>query len=130
MKKQVKIITTILMIIMLLTTLSNVALAAGEESSGGGWDPTPTITTMNQNKNITTAKLDSIGPVVITIVRTIGVIVAIVVLLILGIKYMAGSAEQRAEYKKTMVPYVVGAVLLFAATTIVSMIYDLVKEIK
>ena len=38
--------------------------------------------------------------------------------MILGIKYMTGSAEEKAEYKKTMVPYLVGAVILFGAAAI------------
>ena len=37
---------------------------------------------------------------------------------------MMGSAEEKAEYKKTMIPYVVGAILLFAATTIANAVYN------
>ena len=40
----------------------------------------------------------------------------------LGIKYMMGSASEKAEYKKTMIPYVVGVVLLFSAAIIVQII--------
>jgi len=43
--------------------------------------------------------------------------------MVLGIKYMMGSAEEKAEYKKTMIPYIIGAILLFAATTIANAIY-------
>ena len=49
---------------------------------------------------------------------TIGIIVAVVVLLVLGIKYMMGSASEKAEYKKTMIPYLVGALLIFGASAI------------
>ena len=43
---------------------------------------------------------------------------AVVVLLVLGIKYMMGSASEKAEYKKTMIPYLVGALLIFGASAI------------
>ena len=45
-------------------------------------------------------------------------------IMVLGIKYMMGSAEEKAEYKKTMIPYLVGAILIFAATTIANVIYN------
>ena len=32
---------------------------------------------------------------------------------------MMGSAAEKAEYKKTMIPYLVGAVLIFGASAIV-----------
>ena len=38
---------------------------------------------------------------------------------------MIGSAEEKAEYKKTMIPYLVGAILIFASTTIVNVVYNM-----
>lgn len=57
----------------------------------------------------------------------IGMAVSVIVLLVLGIKYMIGSAEEKAEYKKTMIPYLVGAILIFGASAIANMIYNMVK---
>ena len=48
-----------------------------------------------------------------------------ILLLVIGIKYMMGSASEKAEYKKTMIPYIVGAVLIFAGTSLVRVIYSL-----
>ena len=36
---------------------------------------------------------------------------------------MMGSAEEKAEYKKVMIPYLIGAVLIFAAPYIAGAIY-------
>ena len=41
---------------------------------------------------------------------------------------MAGSVEQRAEYKKTMMPMLIGMIMLFTTTTIVGIIYNLVTN--
>ena len=41
---------------------------------------------------------------------------------------MIGSVEERAEYKKTLIPYVIGCVLVVSITTIVSFIYNAVKD--
>ena len=40
---------------------------------------------------------------------------------------MLGSVEQKAEYKKTMLPYVIGAALIFGASTISYIIMNAVK---
>ena len=71
---------------------------------------------------------DRVNPIIGTIV-TIGVVISVVTLCILGIKYMVGSVEERAEYKKTMIPYIIGAVLLFATSSIVGIIANIVQSI-
>lgn len=60
---------------------------------------------------------------------TVGIVVAVVGIIILGLKYMMGSVEQKADYKKTMIPYLVGCVLIFCISTIVSIIYGLVAQL-
>lgn len=77
------------------------------------------------NVNGTTEIVD-IGGQIIGILQTIGVVLSIVILIVLGIKYMMGSAEEKAEYKKTMIPYLVGAIFIFAASTLANMVYNFV----
>ncbi len=38
---------------------------------------------------------------------------------------MMGSVSEKAEYKKTLMPYVIGASLVFAASSIAQLIYSL-----
>lgn len=56
-------------------------------------------------------------------VQVVGVAVSVVVLVVIGVKYLVGSAEEKAEYKKTMLPYVVGAALIGLAPTIANAVY-------
>lgn len=70
-------------------------------------------------------EITQLGKSIVAVVQTVGVVVAVVILLVLGVKYMMGSAEEKADYKKSMIPYIVGAVLIFASTTIVNIIYNL-----
>lgn len=58
-------------------------------------------------------------------IRVIGIIVSIVGLMVIGIKYMTGSIEEKAEYKQTMIPYVIGCIILFAISTIVNVLYEI-----
>jgi type IV secretory pathway VirB2 component (pilin) len=57
------------------------------------------------------------------LVQGIGIGVMVIILVVLGIKYMVGSSEERAEYKKTFIPYIVGAVLVGGASVIANAIY-------
>ena len=45
-------------------------------------------------------------------------------LTVIGIKYLMGSAEEKADYKKSLMPYVVGAALVFTASVFAQAIYE------
>lgn len=68
------------------------------------------------------------GDTAIGIVRTVGYGVAIIILTVIGIKYMLASPGDRADIKKKAIPFVIGAVLLFASSTILGIISDLAKD--
>ena len=70
------------------------------------------------------AGIKKAGDKIVGIIQVVGTIAAVGILMVVGIKYMMGSAEQKAEYKKVMIPYIIGAVLLFAASTVAGLIYD------
>lgn len=66
---------------------------------------------------------------IIGIIRIAGVCIAVVMLLTVAMKYMTAAAGEKAEIKKSAVQYVVGAVVLFAATGILGIISDFSKNI-
>ena len=61
---------------------------------------------------------------VISIVRVIGIIASLATLSIIGIKFMLGSVEEKAQYKQTLFPWFIGALLVFAITTLPTIIYE------
>ena len=63
--------------------------------------------------------------VILTVITNIGMVVSILIIAVLGIKYMLGSVEEKADYKKDMIPYVVGAILLFGITAIVKIVQEI-----
>lgn len=73
----------------------------------------------------TQTKIDNFGQGIIKVITTVGSLCSVVVLIMLGIKYMMGSVEEKAEYKKTLLPYVIGASMVFAASSLVSIIYNI-----
>ncbi len=56
------------------------------------------------------------------IVQFICYAAAVILLVILGVKFMTASPDGKAEIKKSAIIYVVGAILVFAAGTILPLI--------
>lgn len=61
---------------------------------------------------------------ILSIIQMVGAIVSILVLVIIGIKYMTGSIDEKVEYKKKLMPYAVGAFILFAGTAIPTFVFE------
>jgi type IV secretory pathway VirB2 component (pilin) len=106
MKKTLKILSIILIAILMISVMS-VPVMASEE-----------VDELFTKEADGTDGIMNVGGRIVDIVTTVGIIVAVIVLLVLGIKYMMGSAAEKAEYKKTMIPYLVGALLIFGASAI------------
>ncbi len=79
--------------------------------------------TLIQPQQDTTAnKMQGITGVILAVVQVVGAAIAVIMLLVLGIKYMHSAPNDRAEIKKHAVVYVVGAVVLFASSGILGII--------
>lgn len=119
MKKMQKIFSVLMMvmtIVMFATTMVS-AVAA----------PNPNTYTGDISADVT--GITSIGNQIVTIISTVGSIASVIVLVILGLKYMIGSAEEKAEYKKTLMPYIIGACLVFAASAIAGIIFGFAETL-
>lgn len=90
---------------------------------------TTTIGNVTINPTTPDATYANVGNEVIGIIQVVGIMISVAVLMILGIKYMMGSAEEKAEYKKTFIPYIVGAILLFAAAALSKSLFNLAGKI-
>mgnify|MGYP001855519383 FL=1 len=64
----------------------------------------------------------------IGIVQIVGSIISVIALILIGIKYLVGSVEERAEYKKTLKPYLIGAIMVFAITNLLAIIQNVVTS--
>ncbi|MNT27884.1 TrbC/VIRB2 family protein [compost metagenome] len=109
--KLMKIAVTVSICLSIVLTGMNITYAALSPKN---------LTANYQN----TTEIQTVGEKVMGIIQTVGVVTAVIILMVLGIKYMMGSAEEKAEYKKTMMPYVIGAILIFGATAIANMVYN------
>jgi len=117
MKKSIKILGICLVVLLVIMTGTTSVMALKNPGE-----------MKNKINTSNTGNIANVGNKVLSTIRVIGMILSVGVLMILGIKYMLGSSEEKAEYKKTMIPYVIGAVLIFAGTFIVSAIYEFASK--
>ena len=96
------IVILIISIILLILFMGNVSAAINPDdykppqiSSGG--------------------KLATIGNKIIGGIQYLGSIISVIVLIIIGIKYIIGSTEEKAEYKETLFAYLISCVVIFGA---------------
>lgn len=111
MKKTLKILSILFVIINVIALSTSVFAAVNPNAYTG-------------NGSVNTDSIGNFGNNIIKIVSTVASIASVIVLIVLGIKYMMGSAEEKAEYKKTLLPYIIGAVMVFAATSIATVIFN------
>ena len=64
------------------------------------------------------------------VVKIIAVATAVIILIVLGMKYMIAAPGDKADIKKSMIPYVIGAFVVFAAAQIVEILIKFSSQIK
>lgn len=64
----------------------------------------------------------------IEVIQVVGSIASVITLIIIGIRYMFSSVEEKAEFKKTAMGYVIGCVMVFAIVNLLNIIYDIARS--
>ena len=80
------------------------------------------------NKDVGEDELNRKAAPILGIIRIFGFIASIITLAIIGIKIMYGGIEEKATYKQTLMPWAIGAVMIFAMTTIPSLVFNVIGE--
>ncbi len=119
MKTKNKVFVILINLILILFIISNTVFGSLVDVFKGS---------INTNGSGASEVKDKGGRIV-GVIQVIGTMVAVGMLIILGIKYVLGSADQKAEYRKTMIPYFIGAVLIFGFSNITQIIYEWAKDI-
>lgn len=117
MKKTVKIITVVLLAIILISVTSNVF-------AGDAIKPGDLSGKVSYGDSI---DLQTKAGKIMGMIRNVAVIASVIILMVLGVKYMLGSVEEKAEYKKSFIPLIVGIVLVVSATAIASFIFNMAE---
>lgn len=119
-KTKKKICITIIMTLVLLTCFTKFVCATGLD------DPTTIISGPDMTG---VGTLFNLGNVILGIIQYVSIGVASIATILLGIKYMYSSPEDKAEIKKKLLPFIIGGVLVFGAVQLVKIVEIFVGEI-
>jgi len=72
--------------------------------------------------NAGVAELEMKIGTVLSVITNLGMILSVLISAILGVKYMLASVEEKAEIKSDMIPYLIGACLVFGVCTVVKIL--------
>lgn len=70
------------------------------------------------DETIDTTALNETSDYIYRTLLAIAIIVAVIIAMILGIQFMAASADEKAKVKEAILPFVVGCIVVFGAFTI------------
>ena len=114
-KKVLKVITTLLLITLFVSAFVAPVFGAPEA-------PDPKASFNKGDESGARDAADNIIGALIDIFQVVGVGVAIIMLVMLAIKYLSAAPNEKAEIKKSVSIYVLGAVLLFAAAGVLQIV--------
>lgn len=122
MKKVLKPIITILIMVIVFNLISSFYTYALADGDSFDWSASiKEFETASGNEDANEATTNIIGAIAV-VTRLVGVGVAVIMLIVLAMKYMVAAPGDKADIKKHAIVYVVGAVVLFAATSILEII--------
>lgn len=109
-----KCIIIILIILLALTYLSNKTYAMDNIIGGGD----SFLAAAGNTSVIDEKELSETSNYIYNILFTIAVVLAFAIGMVIGIQFIIGGVAEQAKIKETLVPYVIGVFIVFAAFTI------------
>lgn len=61
-------------------------------------------------------------------IRNIAAVSSVCLIAFLGIKFMIGSTEQRAEYKKSFMPLIIGMFIVVTSSTLAGFVWNMMES--
>lgn len=106
----------VLIAILCIIPINSFAITAVDDVVGDG---DSFLSKANEvNTVIDETKLKDFSGDVYNLILAIGMVIAVVVGMILGIQFMISSVEEKAKIKEILVAYFIGCIVLFGAFTI------------
>lgn len=72
-----------------------------------------------------TSAVQRISNKVLGVIQWVSILLGVIVIAVIGIKFMMGSVEEKSQYKKSMTPLVIGIIVVMGTTTITKTLFNL-----
>ncbi len=119
MKKIVLMLILVLIISFFIGTMNVYATDEGIDGIINGMANASKLTEENAGTGIAKTINDVIG-----LLQLAGTGISVIVVTMLGIKYLIASPSEKADTKKMIMPILIGCILLFGAVNLVALVAD------
>ena len=97
------------------TSAKSTSSKKDQTSSGGSTSSGSSTSTIDPSdykpdelSNVETELIFNKTGIILAAIRNISIVTSVIVLMVIGVKYILGSVEEKASYKETLVPYIIG----------------------
>ena len=124
MKKSKKIFLRVIpVLIVLMVVFTTNVFAAGTQE--GFWSFTNNMTVAANKTGKTINSISNVWGIILTVLQ----VAAIAAVVFAGVRYMFASADSKADIKKQMIWLVIGAILVFGASTVIQLITNFADDL-
>lgn len=117
-KGSIIIIQLLLIVVIAIIPVKTYAAVAASETIDNVVKGADSFLEKGNNISVDKGELKSTSNFIYNILLGISMIIAVIVGMLLGIKYMSAGSEDKAAIKETLVPYIISCCLIFGAFTI------------
>ena len=123
------------MVLIQLIIISNSVLGATTTQAPQGTTQANTIATLDGNGNIDTSSkaartIIGVSKTLLELLQLIGIAVGLIMLVIIGIRFILKSDKEKPDFKNVAMNYIFGAICIFGATTILTFIQKIAIQFK
>lgn len=87
------------------------------------------ITNGSSSDMIAGDKIKNLSDIIYNVLLILGTVIAVIVGSVLGIQFITGSVEQKAKVKDSLIPFVIGCVVIFGAFGIWKLVITILRQI-
>lgn len=120
MKKYLKVM---LVLVVALSVLCTFAFAAADDN------PFSTVVGGGGSSTSLDSAVSNLGASAISVVQTLGYVIAVIMVIVVGIQWLVGTPAKKQELKGRLINVIVGALLIACGVTILGFISKVGNEI-
>lgn len=85
------------------------------------------ITNGSSSDMIAGDKIKNLSDIIYNVLLILGTVIAVIVGSVLGIQFITGSVEQKAKVKDSLIPFVIGCIVIFGAFGIWKLVITILR---
>lgn len=125
-----KTIFIICLIILILLSICNITYATTMDDIISGGDDFIGAGQLGSGIGLSWEGITQASDLIYNTLLLLGVAIAVIVAAFLGIKFITGSVEEKADIKQSLIPFIIGCVVIFGAFGIWKLVTGILEDVQ